>query len=98
MDDSILIRARASVAGMSPGQIDWRPRKRAEALIAGGYAVRAESLTERQASEPPNRHLDRQPSNQTGGTLGPDANPIPTGGPGLGSPPPAVRAESLTEG
>lgn len=60
-DDRILIRARASVAGMRPGQVDWRPRERAEALIDGGYAVRAETLAERQASEPPNRHLDRNP-------------------------------------
>ncbi len=78
-DGQTLIRARAAVAGMLPGQVDWRPTKRAEELIDGGYAVRAETLSERQASEPPNRHLDRQPSNQTGGTLGPDANPIPGG-------------------
>lgn len=58
-DDTILIRARAAVAGMRPGEVDRRPRKRAEALIAGGYAVRAETLDERTASEPPNRHLDR---------------------------------------
>lgn len=78
-DDSILIRARAAVAGMRPGEVDRRPRERAEALIAGGYAVRAESLDERTASEPPNRHLDRQPSNQTDGTLDAEhaRNPIP---------------------
>lgn len=78
-DDTILIRARAAVAGMRPGEVARRPRERAEALIAGGYAVRAESLDERTASEPPNRHLDRKPSNQTGGTLGAEQarNPIP---------------------
>ena len=70
MADQILIRARASVAGMRPGEVDYRPRKRAEALIAGGYAVRADSLADRLASEPPNRHLDRDPSNQSGGSLG----------------------------
>jgi hypothetical protein len=56
-----LIRARAAVAGMQPGQVDWRPTERADALIKGGYAVKVESLAERQASEPPNRHLDRRP-------------------------------------
>ena len=60
-DGQTLIRARAAVAGMLPGQVDWRPTKRAEELIDGGYAVRAETLSERQASEPPNRHLDRNP-------------------------------------
>jgi hypothetical protein len=77
VDGQTLIRARASVAGLRPGQVDWRPTERADELIAGGYAVKVETLAERQASEPPNRHLDRQPSNQTGGTLGPDANPFP---------------------
>lgn len=76
-DDTILIRARAAVAGMRPGEIDHRPAERAQALIDGGYAVRVDSLGERVASEPPNRHLDRVPSNQSGGTFGGEESLLP---------------------
>mgnify|MGYP003439848330 CR=1 FL=1 len=83
-DGQTLIRARAAVAGLRPGQVDWRPTERADALIKGGYAVKVESLAERQASEPPNRHLDRQPivwsepdPTSHGALLPPDANPFP---------------------
>lgn len=73
MDDTILIRTRAKVAGMQPGQVDRLPRQRAQALIDGGYAKKVEALSDRRATERPVRN----PSNQSGGTLGNDTNPIP---------------------
>lgn len=74
MSDTKLVRSRVATCGMLPGQVASKPAALAEMLVDNGYAVYAESLSDRSASERPVRH----PSNVTGGTLGAERpNPIP---------------------
>ncbi len=92
-DDTILIRARAKVAGMQPGEVDRRPRERAQALIDEGYAVRVDALSDRLATERPTRNPSNQPDGTWGGS---DRNPIPstpTAGVTVSSPPPLIDTE-----
>ena len=97
--DTLLVRAVAAVAGMQPGEIARKPAERARQLIRSGYAFEVESLDDRLASEPPNRHLDRPSLGVAGAAPGPDTNPLPRGGLGLGlAPAPEVRTESFGAG
>lgn len=73
-EDTLLIRAVASVAGMRPGEIARRPTVRAKQLIAAGYATEVSDLAARRATE---QHTRPMPMPYTSD---PDVNPIPTSG------------------
>ena len=72
MSKKILVRANVGVGGLAPGTVGELPESLANMVIAKGFASRANSLSSRlrQPATVLGVAQEKEPSDQTGGTLG----------------------------